>query len=405
MRELKRRVAIVGVGQSPRNYAWAARRTWKALAVKAVYDAFSDANISPREIEHIFVNYHGEIDTEYGGIGPAVSDYLGLCPVGATPMVAQCTGGGVSIQAGVAAVASGMFDKVLVLGFDKEETDSATPLEVFNVSTDSDYDFTLGFTHLDGIFMSEQLYMKKYGYDLEPVAQFAVQDHWYAKRNPKALHYRTPTPTKAECMEEVYPGSKTPTMDAIRNRSLALCEGATALIVVPEQDAKKYTDTPIWVDGVSYKCTGHYYAVRHHYPVPEVSEFDLASIGSAFVARQEAFKMARIAPEDVDVAQVYDNQIIGILDLEALGICPMGEGGRFVLNGETAVDGRCPTCTDGGKTAFGMSSGADVLDGIVESVIQLRGEAGKRQVKNAQIAACVGFQGQGGGSTVTVLRR
>jgi len=118
-----------------------------------------------------------------------------------------------------------------------------------------------------------------------------------------------------------------------------------------------------------------------------------------------AFGMAGIGPEEVDVAHCYGENVRAIVQLEAMQICPRGKGGRFVLDGETGIDGKCPTQTDGGYSAFSLTSGADVGDMIIELTHQLRGdvEFQSRQVKDAEVAVCSGYQAVGSGSAVVVL--
>ncbi len=402
---MNRRVAIIGIGQSPRAPRHNRRHTWKEILVSAVYEALDDAGVAPREIQAGFVNYHGEMYIETGGLAPIIADYLGMTPISFSVVSAQCTGGALSLYGGVTGVASGRYDKVLVIGFDKEEP-LVNPLDTFNASFEVEYDYNLGLTHLDGIFLREQAYMRKYGYDLRPVAKFAQQCYWYANRHPRAIRYKEPIPSMEELTQEIWPGSLMPTLGSIRKRGLAVSGGAAAaLILVPEKDAHKHTDVPVFVDGFSHKVISHYLGKQQYYPVPGLEDSDITSLPNAAMAAREAYAMAGITPDAIDLAQVYDNQATPMLFLEALGICGPGEAGQFILDGGTAIDGRCPTNTDGGRTAFCLSSGADVTDQIVESVIQLRGQADERQVKDPKISACCGFAGCGGGASVTILGR
>lgn len=97
-----RRVAIAGVGITPRNNAYLAdadRKSWKHYVVESAYNAIEDVRkgLDPRDIQYVVVNYHGEASVEAGGIGPVVSDILGLHPVGVTALCANCTGAGGSV--------------------------------------------------------------------------------------------------------------------------------------------------------------------------------------------------------------------------------------------------------------------------------------------------------------------
>jgi acetyl-CoA acetyltransferase len=113
-----------------------------------------------------------------------------------------------------------------------------------------------------------------------------------------------------------------------------------------------------------------------------------------YVAANRAYQMAGIGPEDIDVAEVHDATSFGeIFQAEMLGFCPIGEGGRFIESGATMLDGKIPINTSGGLVSKGHPVGATGLSMIYELVTQLRGEAGPRQVKNAEFA----LQENGGG--------
>jgi acetyl-CoA acyltransferase len=109
--------------------------------------------------------------------------------------------------------------------------------------------------------------------------------------------------------------------------------------------------------------------------------------------------MAGLGPENVDVAEVHDATAFGELyQTEQMGFCPIGGGGPFAESGATGLGGKIPVNTSGGLMARGHPIGASGLAQIYELVIQLRGEAGKRQVKEPRIAMAEnggGFLGQG----------
>jgi len=108
------------------------------------------------------------------------------------------------------------------------------------------------------------------------------------------------------------------------------------------------------------------------------------AIGRASTA---AYEMAGLGPEDINVAEVHDATAYAELDIiEKLGFCPVGKGGPFVESGATELDGRIAVNPSGGLLARGHPIGASGLAQMYELVAQLRGEAGKRQAKDAKIA-------------------
>ncbi len=398
MKKPYRRVAIAGVGVTVHG-RYFPYKTWQEVLADAVFEALANSkNMSPKALEVGTVHYQGEAMIEAGGIGTIIADYLGMAPAPVIAGSANCTGSQVGLYMGWHLVASGRYDRVLVSGFEKGG-DVIQAFELIPVSSDPEYDYMLGCVHVYDFAMTDACYLKKYGYpSIEPIAQWAVQCDWYAKRHPKALHYQTPPLTMAEAMET--------TAEGYRRRFLAQGEGASAVILVPADEAKHYTDKPIYIDGISYKCTSTYYGNRFYYKgfnYPGLDKFDAAESAVTIPAREEAFGMAGIKPDDVDLVEVYDLFGSGIQQMEALGIFPFGEGGRAVLDGETAIQGRCPANTDGGRIRFGHASGADGTDMVAEAVIQLRGEAGERQVADAKVAVCQSTAGINAGATVVVL--
>ena len=113
-------------------------------------------------------------------------------------------------------------------------------------------------------------------------------------------------------------------------------------------------------------------------------------------ASKTAYKMAGLVPEDINVAEVHDATAFGeIHQSEQMGFCPIGEGGPFAESGATALDGKIPINTSGGLLSRGHPLGASGLAQIYELVVQLRGEAGKRQVDNHRFALA-----ENGGGTI-----
>lgn len=116
-------------------------------------------------------------------------------------------------------------------------------------------------------------------------------------------------------------------------------------------------------------------------------------------ASRAAYEMAGLGPEDIDVVEVHDATAFGELyQTEQMGFCPIGEGGPFAENGSTAIGGKIPVNPSGGLMARGHPVGASGLAQIHELIIQLRSEAGGRQVEGARIALAEnggGFLGQG----------
>ena len=121
---------------------------------------------------------------------------------------------------------------------------------------------------------------------------------------------------------------------------------------------------------------------------------------------EKAYEMAGVGPRDVDVAQVHDAfSPLEIIFAEDLGFCPKGEGGPFVWEGNTEIDGKIPVNTDGGLVSCGHPIGATGGRMIYELDLQLKGLAGKRQVKNGQARVALALNEGLGGANVLILKR
>ncbi len=123
-------------------------------------------------------------------------------------------------------------------------------------------------------------------------------------------------------------------------------------------------------------------------------------------AAEEAYNMADCTPKDIDLANVHDCfPPNAILQLEGLGLFPVGKGAEAVLNGEIAINGKMPTNTDGGRHSLGHPTGTTGINSILEAVNQMRGICGERQVKKADTAICESMGGNNATQSVTILRR
>jgi acetyl-CoA acyltransferase len=149
-------------------------------------------------------------------------------------------------------------------------------------------------------------------------------------------------------------------------------DGAAAAILCSEEKAPQFTTKPIWVRA-SILTTG-----QDHGP-------DEPGIGDR--ASAAAYEMAGLGPEDVDVAELHDATASAELALyEEMRFCPRGEGGRLIDSGYTSLGGRLPVNTSGGLISKGHPIGATGTGQIYEVFLQLRGEAGERQVEGAKVA-------------------
>lgn len=391
------RVAIVSAAYTSKPGTPRVRQTYKEMIVESAYKALQDANMHPREIQAVTYGYHGEGISEYGGLGPTISDALGVSPAPTFMSTANCVGSSVGIQMGHQMVASGEYEIVLCGGFEKG-TDHFNYIEYIAASTESEYDYFLGINHPDAFALATADYFQKFGYggrEADVLASFGRQMRIYAQTTPTATLYGEPIPSLEELKTSEACGSM-----------LALGEASGCAILVAEHLAHKYTSKPVFIRGCAYTGVSHYFGTRYRNPtlrhpgLPE--DVGMAVSANSIACADMAYKKAGITPEDIDVAQVYDLLGAGLIQMESMGICGKGQAGDFVLEGGIAIEGPCPVNTDGGNIGRGHASGCDGVMQITELVRQLRGEA-DNQVRGARIGVSHNVGGYAAHNSVIVL--
>jgi acetyl-CoA acetyltransferase len=237
------------------------------------------------------------------------------------------------------------------------------------------YENPYGHTILGNYAFAAQRHMHEFGTTLEQLAEIAVSTRLHAARNPNAL-YRDPITIDGVVNAErvADPLGK---LDAC-----VVTDGGAALIMTTAERARDLRQKPIFVLGSATAQT--------HWNISQMPDFTTTA---AATCGPLAFDQAGVKPEDIDTAQIYDSFTITVmLLLEGLGFCRRGEGGAFVADGRLRPGGGLPTNTDGG----GLSSCHPGMRGIftlVEAVLQLRGQAGDRQVPDAKLAVSCGSGG------------
>jgi len=176
-------------------------------------------------------------------------------------------------------------------------------------------------------------------------------------------------------------------------------EGAAAVVLCPAEDAHKYTDTPVYLRAATVR-TRRLGAFEVHSTWLPIEE----TVGPTVDASRAAYEMAGIGPEDVDVIQLQDTDAgAEIIHLAENGFCADGEQETLVADGETEIGGRLPTNTDGGLIANGEPIGASGLRQVHEIVLQLRGQAGERQVPGSPKVGYTQLYGAPGTAGVSIL--
>ncbi len=384
-----REVAIIGVGLHKWGELW--NDSLRDMFVTAATNAINDAGVD--HIDSMYVGcMSGGLFAAQEHLGSLCADYLGVTPIPATRVESACASGGVAMRTGWMEVASGLSDIVLVSGVEKM-TDITGDEATFALSTaaDTEYEGYQGVTFPGLYAMMARAHMAKYGTTIEQLSQVSVKNHANGALNPNAQY---PFPVTLETVM-----NSTPVADPLRLLHCSpITDGAAALILAPVELAKtKFKNHPM----VVVKGSGHATdTIALH------SRDDFTVIKAAEVAANKAYEMAGKKPEDIDMAEVHDCfSIAEVMATEALGFFEPGQGGPAAMRGDTALDGSMPINTSGGLKSKGHPVGATGVAQIIELTTQLRGDAGKRQLKDPKVGLAQNMGGSGGSSVVHILEK
>jgi len=380
-----REVAIIGCGMTKFGELW--QLSIRDIFVEAALKAIDDAHVD--HIDSMYIgNMTAGIFVGQEHIGSVMADYLGVSPISATRVESACASGGLALRQGFIEVASGMSDIVLVGGVEKM-TDSSDPTYALASAADREYEAYNGVTFPGLYAMIARAHMHRYGTTREQLALVAVKNHKNGSMNPNAQFQ------KEISIDTVL--NSTLVADPLRLMDCSpISDGAACVILCPLSEAKKYTDTPVKIIGSGFATD----SIALH------QRKDITILNAVVKSGQQAFKMAGLTPDKIDLAEVHDCFTIAeICVIEDLGFTEKGKGGEFIEKGLANIDGKIPINTSGGLKSKGHPVGATGVAQVVEIFEQLRGNAGKRQVKNAHIGLAQNMGGSGGSSVVHILER
>jgi acetyl-CoA acetyltransferase len=373
-------VYIVGVAETPLGKVQG--HTELSMVAVAAREALREAGLTLRDVDGIFVNYMGE----EGSV--QVGEYLGIQPrYGDSTDV----GGGsfeAFIQHAMLAIAAGRCEVALITYASLQRTKRgrkrliATDDPSIAGQLEAPYGLLAPITHY-ALLAARR--MHEFGITGAQMAEVAVAARRWAQRNPKAF-VRDPL-TIDDVLASPMISSPYHKLDCC-----LVTDGGGAVVVTHKDRARDVAKKPVRVLG-----TGESHTQWHVSQVPDMT------VSPGAVSAREAFGMAGITAKDVDVLEPYDNFTGAVLQhLEDLGFCGRGEGGAFVEGGRLAPGGDLPTMTSGGGLSYCHPGALGILL-LIEAVRQLRGEAGERQVKDAEIAVAHGIGGISHSTAATVV--
>lgn len=364
----------------------------REIFADAAKEAFDNCpKLDPKkDIRALFVGHMGESYEHQGHTGATMADWVGLGNVAATRTEAACASSGAALRAAICAVRSGLSDVVMVGGAEKmTHRTTADVTEYLAMASDFPFEQWNGITFPGLYALMATRHMHDYGTTERQLAMVAVKNHFHGSLNPKAQMQKEITLETALSSRVVAWPLK------LYDCSL-ITDGASCLILTTPELAKKYTETPVHIigSGQASDTIGLY------------ERESLTSLQAAKVAAKQAYEMAEVKQEDIDIAEVHDCFTIAeIIAYEDLGFCNPGQGGKLAENCETKLGGRIPVNTSGGLKAKGHPVGATGTGQAYEVYLQLTGRAGKRQVKDAEVGLTHNVGGSGATATVHIYRR
>ncbi|MFX0043407.1 MAG: acetyl-CoA acetyltransferase [Candidatus Hodarchaeota archaeon] len=372
------------------------------ILCKASLEAIEDSNTSDKDFDTVYVGAMSPAAfNQLSGIASALVDRISLIPAAADHIKNGPASGGSAIKNGFQAIASGMSDLVLVVGGEKMTHITKPGYITSNVATlthhQAERPHGVSLPSFAGLLT--RIYLEKYNAKLDWLSDIAIKNHRNGALNPVAHFQRTIEDFMKSAIqkgkgnwENVYEflnDNKTNPIIADPLRLFHICpisDGAAALVLCNADKAKEYCNTPILISGIGQATDTHIVYERE----------DITTLKALRLCSEQAYRMAKKNPEDIDVAELHNAfEILEAVQSEDIGFFKKGEGAKAAHEGLTEIGGKIPINPSGGLKARGHPLGATGVAQVVELVWQLRGEAGRRQVENAKTGITCNFGGFG----------
>ncbi len=389
MSKLKGKMAFIGIGEVP---------TGRYPETAAIYHAIEsaklairDAGIKKDEIDYVLPTaalYSPAFNTEL--VTCRVAEELGLknvkknCQVFAGGSSSTC-----ATEIAASLINSGAASTILFVHADRLGTGVSLQggIDLFSTAgISSEWEVPYGQHYSSIAALSTMRYKYETGCTDEQLASVCVSNRKWALLNPNAFFKKPLT------IEEVM-ASKMLSTPLRAKMSNMLFDGGSAFIMTSAERARDLTDRPVYLLGEGGVVTHFVFSQE-----PDVSRFGWARAGKA------AFEMAGLKPQDMDIAEIYDSYpIYQMIGFEELGFAERGQGGEMFLRGDTWPGGKIPTTTNGGMLSQGHTGAGGACAIMVETIRQLMGKAGERQVRDAKFAVETAVGGTYMDAQVTIL--
>jgi acetyl-CoA acetyltransferase len=378
-------VAIIGVGLHP--FGRFGDKSAMEMGAEAIELALADAGIEWRDVQFAFGGSYEVAQPD------AVTNLVGLTGIPFTDVFNACATAASAIEQTANTIRLGLYDVGIAVGMDKHPRGS---FKADPVGTGMPAWYAENGQYVTTKFFGMKInrYMHQHGISASTLAKVAAKNYRNGSRNPKAFR-RTPIP------EEEILGAPVLNYPLTQYMFCAPDEGGAAVVMCRADIAHRYTDSPIYVRSTAIRTRryGAYEVNASWAPVEE-------DVAPTVYASRAAFEAAGIGPEDVDVIQLQDTDAgAEVIHMAENGFCADGEQEKLVADGATEIDGPMPINTDGGLIANGEPIGASGLRQVHELVLQLRQQAGERQVAGSPRVGYAQVYGAPGTAAVTILSR
>jgi len=380
-----RKVAVVGVGQT--KFSAAQEKTAVELFAEAATDAINESGLKPKDVQALYMgDVLGDFSERQIMIPAFAAENIGAFNIPANRYEGACASASVAIRDAFIWVASGFYDIVLA-GGTETAAKMGTPLatRTFAMGSDAHYEYPCGITFPAFFALLAHRYASKYDIPLDRLKQqmaaVSIQSYRYGMFNPKAqLHKEVTVDDVLNSFEVCSP---------LRLHDCCpFSDGAAAIILASEEKAKKLTDKPVHIIGIGQGSQG---------PMSNEEDY-LPHLIAREVAAKQAYDMAGVSADDVDICELHDCfSIAALIAAESLGFFEKGTSGEAWEKGEAGIGGKIAINTSGGLKAKGHPIGATGAAQVYEIVKQFRGEVEPgRLVEGAKIGMTDTLGGEGG---------
>ena len=392
-----RKVAVIGVGET--KFSDAQAKTGVELFAEAAMDALNESNLKPKDVQALFVgNALADFAEGQGMLQSFIAESIGAWDVPANKYEGACASGSMAVRDAFMWVASGFYDVVLVGGVERAATmGTGLATRTFAMFTDARYEYPAGATFPAVFAMLAHLYAAKYNVPLdklrEQMAAVSLQSYKYGSINPKAHFFGKYGDLKTDKILNGFVVCS----PLVLHDCCPFSDGAAALILASEAVATKLTNNPVYIAGVGQASSG---------PLSNQNEV-LPRIKAREISVKQAYDMAGVTAEDVDICELHDCfSIASIIAAESLGFFEFGKAGEAWMNNEADIGGKIAINPSGGLKAKGHPIGATGVGQVYEIVKQFRGEVEDgRLVEKARIGMTDTLGGDGGTLVNLILQK